>query len=418
MKRITFCVFFLLHLVLSWAGDVFQTYTASDIHTVLFFRNGWETSYPAIQLNTDEQLALHFDVLDSTLKDYKYQIIHCNSQWEPSDIMTNEYLDGFEENPIRDYQYSVNTTVSYVHYSVLLPNSDIKFKVSGNYIIKIYDEDADKPVLIRRFCVYEKMINIEADCKRAQDPKYMFTHQQLNVKLTYTADIPFPERDIKLKIRQNGNEYTEVYNPRPSIAEKGSVDYSFMDGIQFEGGNEFRNLDLKSIRYASIDVASIEYRAPHYFYELVPADIQSRKRYSYQQDLNGFYYVRNDRGTSRYIDADYVWIHFLLPVDEMNGDVYVFGGLSDWQLTNTNKMIYNAAKHGYEATLQLKQGYYNYQYVFVPKGKSFSSADSKPFESSFYETENDYYIMVYVQFRGERFERLAGYLVANSLKKQ
>ena len=393
--------------------------TAPFIKTVQFYRSGWDLSYPAIRLQSDEKLELHFDDLESnTTKDYRYEIIHCGTDWEPSPIASSEFLDGFPENIVRNYQYSINTTVPYIHYSLSLPNDDVKFKVSGNYLIKIYDTDSSNPVLVRRFSVYESLINIQAQCIRPLNPAYMATKQQLNIKLSYGLDLPNPAKDIQLIVRQNGNDYGAIANRKPDNVEPGLLDYTFLDGILFNGGNEYRTLDIKSIRYQGLNVASIQFQAPNYHVYLIPEDQNSRKRYFYQEESNGQYIIRNDRGSTANTDADYVYVHFELPYfEEAEGSVYLFGALTNWQIADSFKMRYNFRTQHYELCAQLKQGYYNYQFIFVPKGKSNAESDLKFFENSFYETENDYFVFAYVTKPNERFQRLGGYQIVNSMKK-
>lgn len=375
-------------------------------------------SYPIIRLNADEKLELHFDDLDANVKSYRYEIIHCSSNWQPSPISYSEYMDGFPENMLRNYSYSINTTVPYIHYSLVIPNDEVKLKLSGNYVISVYLDDSSEPVLVRRFSVFESLVNIQAECIRPLNPAYMYTKQQLNCKLQTNLSLPNMATDVKLVVRQNGNPYSSKVEPKAISTGPNELDFSFQDGLLFDAGNEFRNLDIKSIRYTAINIESIAYQAPNYHVYVMPEDQNARKRYSYQEDLNGQFIIRNDRGITSNTDADYVFVHFALPYfEEAEGDVYLFGALTNWQLTDSFKMRYNFRNQRYEHTALLKQGYYNYQYVFVPKGKPLTSSTTAMFENSFYETENEYFLFAYINKPNERFQRLGGYAIVNSVKK-
>jgi hypothetical protein len=68
---------------------------------------------------------------------------------------------------------------------------------------------------------------------------------------------------------------------------------------------------------------------------------------------------------------------------------------------------WNFNTSAYELTLLLKQGYYNYQYVYVPQGAT--SADHTNIEGSFWQTENDYLLFVYYSDFSARYDRLVGF---------
>ena len=77
-------------------------------------------------------------------------------------------------------------------------------------------------------------------------------------------------------------------------------------------------------------------------------------------------------------------------------------------------MTFDAAGTKYFNSLFLKQGVYDYTYVWVDKtGKP----DINALEGSYFETENDYQILVYYRPSGSRWEELVGYRLLNSLKK-
>ena len=98
------------------------------------------------------------------------------------------------------------------------------------------------------------------------------------------------------------------------------------------------------------------------------------------------------------------------------GEVYVYGALTDWNLTEQSKMNYNFDTRRYELTMLLKQGYYNYEYVFVKNNDTY--ADNAFFEGSHYETENDYIIFVYHYDSTSKYEKLIGLTFLNTLRDE
>jgi hypothetical protein len=140
------------------------------------------------------------------------------------------------------------------------------------------------------------------------------------------------------------------------------------------------------------------------------------KVYMNDIDINGAYIVRNRDYDDHEVESDYARVYFYLPMPEpvTDGNLYVFGELSDWQISERNKMVYNYQKHAYQLMMELKQGYYNYQYVFATEDKSVFEPDRV--EGSHHETENNYLIYVYAKLFGDMHDRLVGFSIVNSSK--
>lgn len=389
-----------------------------SIFTVQLHKDGWELSYPLIALNSDDKLKLSFDYLGSESKDFYYTFIHCGSDWTPSNIMQNEYLDGFIDNPVNDYKYSFNTTVKYTNYQIVFPNENVNFKYSGNYIILVYEDyDKSKPVLTRRFSVYENSAYINAFVKRTNIIEERNYSQQIDFKIKYTGlDVNDPFNDIKVILTQNNRWDNALYNIKPQIVRDNELDFYSCKDCYFKGGSEFRNFDIKSIRYQSQYIQSIEYKKPYYHVFLVKDEPRPFKIYFQDRDLNGKFYIKIDEGNDFDAEADYVFVHFTLPYEApvVDGNIYVFGALSNWKFNLNNQMTYNYDNKSYELSMLLKQGYYNYEYVYVKDGTSF--ADHTYIEGSHYETENDYIIYVFFRNFTMEYERLLGIKILNSIK--
>ncbi len=392
--------------------------TATHIHTAQLYKKGWHMSYPVINLNPQEQLTLEFDDFAYESKNYQYSIIHCTSNWEESNLMQTEYVDGFMPNAILDYQYSFNTTFDYIHYTLDFPNEEIKLKLSGNYIIKVFElGNEDNPVLVRPFCVAESLISISPRIKYTSNSNFRASMQELNFTIMHpNFRINNPREELKVVLQQNGRWDNQIDDLKPLFIRNQELDYSYNRENLFDGGNEYRWLDIRSIRFSPEHVDHITFFDPHYHFTLFPDKLLNQKPYFYHEDFNGRYYIEVKENRDPVIEADYVYVHFKLPVDApyIDGDVYVTGGLSDWQLKQSNKMEYNFNSKMYELTLLLKQGFYNYQYHFLEN--TYTKAEVERFEGNFGQTENDYIIYVYYCGIGDNYERLIGVNITNSLK--
>lgn len=400
---------------------IFTDHTYDEnIKTVRFYKEGWNLSYPLLKFNSTEKLNLHFDLLGEQKETYYYTFIHCDKDWKESDIFTNEYLEGFPENELEDYKPSFNTTVNYIHYKLTFPNDRVRFTRSGNYIVMIYPYgEPDNPVITRRFIVSEDAVRIDVNIHRPQMTSDINTSQQVDINIDYSGfSINDPYRNIYAFILQNGRWNIAKENLEPDFFGNNELKYtSLSDKNIFKGGNEFRYFDIRSIRHQSEFVKSIEYIFPNYHIFLHPSENREFKPYFYWQDFNGKYYIGVQEGQDPEIDADYVKVYFTLPSKYMisGGNMYVSGAFNNWNLDKSNLMIYNNERGEYECTILFKQGWYNYEYTFLKDGTSTGSATI--FEGSHYETENDYVVIIYYRNPRDRYDRVIGSSVINTLNR-
>jgi hypothetical protein len=390
-----------------------------NIKTVQFYKEGWELSYPVIAFNSDEKLILSFDDLDAGVKTYSYTIIHCDADWNPSGLFHSEYIEGFYQGHINEYASSFNTFINYTNYRLTIPNEDMRPKYSGNYLLKVFaDYDENNVILTRRFFISENAVNVTGRVKRPVLTKYQDCCQEIIFSVLHpNFPVHSPMTDIKIKISQNNRKDVEIKDLKPQFIKTNELVYEDQSKQVFPGGNEFRNFDIKSMRYQSEFISSISFEKPYYYVDLFNSVPRNPGRYFFDNDLNGNFVIQVQEGTRNQTDADYTVVTFRLesPVPYDNGDVYVTGRLTDWGFYPWNKMDYNYKEKVYELSMVLKQGYYNYLYSLVNFQNH--SSDLGAIDGSFYETENDYYIYVYYREPGSRYDRLIAYEKINVLKQ-
>ncbi|MGM0666230.1 MAG: DUF5103 domain-containing protein [Bacteroidota bacterium] len=397
-----------------------QDIPEGEIKSVRLHREEWNLSYPIIRLDSDEKLMLHFDLLGESIETYYYSFIHCDKDWNPSRVSQPEYIDGFTENQLRDYDMSFNTTVNYTHYSLSFPNDEVAFKLSGNYIIKVYPfGKPDSPVITKRFMVSEGAAAITATSMRSKLSGYYLSGQQIDFRVSHASlSLQDPYRTVFSTVLQNGRWDNARKNLKPDFTGNYSLEYNGLSDLNiFPGGSEYRYFDIKSLRYQSEYISSIENLFGYYHVRLRESENRAARQYFYWPDFNGKYYIAHQEGIDPQIDADYVYVYFTLPSNfPVDDDVYVFGELSGWEFNDSNKMHYNYEQQAYELRLLLKQGWYNYMYAI--KNESLSESVFNRFEGDHYETENDYIILSYYRDPNERYDRLIGHHIINTLNKR
>jgi hypothetical protein len=388
-----------------------------NIRTVMFYKEGWELSYPIIEMYDSKPLILSFDVLNDDLKSFNYSIIHCDAEWMPSRISYTDNMNGFYQNALYNYQNSFSTYIPYQHYELQLPNENVQLKISGNYAVMVYETGKeDEPALIKRFTIIDRKIEIKGRVKRPTLTKFQDQFQEVDFNILH-PDYPIdnPHQTVKVVIVKNNQWKFSINNLKPLFIRDKEIVYDLEEKNLFYGGNEYRSFDTKSVKYQLPNIKYLGFRNNRYEVELIQDKSRDNIPYFTIQDINGKFTVENQQGTIPSTDADYMNIKFSLhSFEELpDNNVYVYGAFTDYNCYDDCKMHYNAENQQYELEYIVKQGYCNYQYVVTDKSSGF--IDEVPFEGSFYETENDYVIYVYYRPFGSRYDALIGYKILNSM---
>lgn len=396
----------------------FENYIYDDsIKTVQFYLGDDPLSQPIIKLRSGEKLTLKFDDLGTEVKNLSYTVIHCDANWTQSALLPFEYTAGFNDYFINDFKFSFNTLIKYVHYSMQIPNSNVQITKSGNYILMIYkDNDKNRPVITRRFMVYEDLVRVGATVRSGTLVEKRKTSQEIDFTINHRGyEIPNPFQDLHVTLMQNNRWDNAIINLKPLFMNDNELVYNYDRENNFFGGNEYRFFDTKSIRIQSLRVQKIRLQdSSAYHVYLYPDPSRQYKRYSFWEDINGQRVIRIQDRSDSDTDADYLYVHFSYPIAEPieNGNLYVFGALSDWKAKPEYQLHYNYEKKAYEATILLKQGYYNYEYGLLTDGST--AIDNSFAEGTHYETENDYTIFVYHREMGLRYDKLVAVTRLNS----
>jgi len=380
-----------------------------------------ELSYPVIDLHGGNTLLFSFDQIESAREYYYYTIIHCSFDWKPSNLMFFEYADGFEENQITDYQDSHSTFVAYTHYELEFPNYDISLKYSGNYLLVVYTKDGDekKVVCTKRFMVYENLVDVEGRVMASTDNMYRTTSQKLDFRINkkgYAIHDPFSE--IKIAILQNYQWNDANLNLEPSFIDNNDIIYEWFEKPLFKGCNEYRVFDMINLEFPGENVFEIEFKTPYYYITLNEDKSKLFTKYLSYTDFNGLYAIRTDRYRNRdfpEVQSEYGIVKFRLNynIPLNNADIYLYGELTNYELTDEYKLLYNLENRCYEKLLLLKQGYYNYRYITVSQDSK-KTVDQSFFEGSYFDTENDYLLFVYHRNPRKSYDQLINYTMFNS----
>lgn len=390
-----------------------------EIKTVQLHPEEAPLSPPFISLSASTKLECSFDDLSNGYRDYYFTLIHCTHDWQPSDLHSSEYLKGFQELNITDVESSFNTKTSFTHYRFDFPNEEIQLALSGNYLLLVYEDgDKEKPVFTRRFVVYEELVRFASRVKEATIINDARFRQEVDVTVVHPYyPIVNPYSDFHLVILQNARWDNAITDLDPVFVKNNELVFDHDEENNFDGGNEYRWVDLKSLRVQSdqVGLIQLENGIPHAY--LLPDPKRTFAVYRSDRDINGRFLIRNSDGFDDNLEADYVMVHFELPVDEpfTNASVYVSGEMSMKSYTRDNRMYYDSEAKSYKLEMLLKQGYYNYQYLVKENDSPYGKVDI--IEGSHFSTENQYAIFAYNLEVNRFYDRVVGAIFTDSFNR-
>lgn len=382
-----------------------------NIKSATFIQNG-QNVVPIFQLGDTFQF--QFDDLFGDEANYYFQVVHCDYDWRPSQLNKAEYITGFDDQRIQDYLNSFNTLQLYSHYTLAFPNKFMRFRVSGNYMLKILNDDHEV-ILSRKFILYEPLVSVPMQVKRARQVKDVDYKHNLDFAIK-SKDIVFqsPLQNVKVLLMQNGRFDNAIMNVKPMYTIGNDLIYKYDRETQFWAGNEFRWFENRDVRAANNFIARIDAKETYNAY-LYPQEAVASKPYTYAPDKNGNFIPMNANSDNPNIEADYVWTFFTFSAPAYFGknDIYINGMFNNYALTPEYKMDYDPAQGLYQKAVLIKQGFTNYQYVLADATGKVDHENA--LDGNYYQTENDYFVMVYYRENGQRYDRVIGKGVASSV---
>ncbi|KXX67424.1 DUF5103 domain-containing protein [Flammeovirga sp. SJP92] len=392
-----------------------------NVRTVQLYSKGGSKSIPQlnspiVSLNRQFPLVLEFDLFGDDADYFEAEIVHCNKDWTPSELQPIEFMSSYNSFKLNDFDFSMNTSVPYVHFMFELP----KVKMSGNYLLKVYHEgDKDDLIITKRFVVYENTASVASKMveMKGSERRYM---QQIDFTVNYGGlTVVNPNKDFSVTILQNNRWDNSIVNLQPRFVRghENVLDYSYYDGENaFLGSNEFRVFEVSSINTSGASVSSTDIMKNFRKVRLRNDLVRNRKAFNQQQnDYNGGYVIGAFGKRDYWLESDYMEVFFTLKSEKQYvGDVYAYGGFSQWQLNEENKLVYDAGQKAYVGSAIVKQGRYDYMYTVV--NTSNLTRDDVEIEGSFNLTKNEYEILVYYRGPGDRADRVVGYRLLKANK--
>jgi hypothetical protein len=369
-----------------------------------------EWGKPSVMLlSRGHYVEISFDDLQAQYQRYTYTITHCNADWTESDLIVSEYMTGFNDQRIDDYEPAMGTEMNYCHYTFSLPNEDTRLLVSGNYRVSIFEDGEDEPVAQACFSIIEPHVGVEINVSANTDIDTYASHQQVNFAVNYSGyQVSDPVSEFRYIVRQNRRWDNHVENLRPTMMQVNRLIFNHNRSLIFDAGNEYRRFEILDEYVPTMHVNQMVFDDTYYHAILFPDE--QRINYLYDEDQNGRFYIRNSENIAQTNDteSDYFLTHFTLQMPQVpGGEVYLYGDLTGNRIDEAYKMEYNLIDHQYELVTPLKQGSYNYMYMYRRDGET--TGLTRPCEGDFHQTENEYSVYVYHRPFGLRYDKLIGF---------
>ena len=373
-----------------------------DIKGLEVITNDDMEALPILRLGSGDRMKIGFDELSHNYHRLTYRIEHCEYDWTTSDgLFESDWLDGFNNNPIDDYQNSINTTLPYTHYRFTIPNDRCQLKMSGNYRLTIVDEDeGDEEVMQVEFYVVDPLMDLGLNVTTNTDIDHNVSHQQLSMALRYNSvRITNVEEELRTVVMQNWREDTARRDLRPTSVSMQGLEWTHQRPLIFDAGNEYHKFEVLDVTHPTMGIDRIDWDGHQY--NVYPFMATERRNYLTDVDADGAFCIRNSDNREIDYTCEYVWVNCTLKAP-YQGELYIGGHWATDKDQETYKMRYDGAKGIYYTQLLLKQGYYSYNYMTATGG-------IPPSEGSFYETENRYQALVYYKGVMDRTWRLVAY---------
>ena len=381
------------------AGNKIYSPMIKTLTTIV--NNDWQNR-PVMELGSRDVLHIGFDELSHDSHRYICHLTRCEADWsETTDVFESDWLQGFNDFPLDDYQNSLNTTVNYTHYEFTIPNSQCMIRMSGNYRLSIFDEDnGHEKILDAEFYVVEPVVNIGLNLTTNTDIDVNKSHQQVSINLEYKdLNVIRPEDEIYTVVMQNWNEQTARLNPAPQYTYHQGLRWEHQRELIFDAGNEYHKFEVLDVSHPTMGIDRIGWDGKRY--QAFPFTTTVRRNYLTDESANGAFYIRNSNRSEIAYTCDYVWVNYTLEAP-YSGEIFLQGQWTNNADATAYQMQYDANSQCYIAQVMQKQGYYSYQYVD-------KDGRTAPTEGNFFQTRNKYQVLVYYKGLGDRTWRLVGY---------
>jgi len=377
-----------------------QIITDQQIRSVQLFKNNNPNSAPVLELNSNDKLQLRFDYLNVSSKQFVITFSHHNFDWSSSSLAPSDITEGIRRIYLDAGIVNSSNRPIYRSYTAVLPNEQVSFLRSGNYMLRVEDADTGFLVMTLPFFIFENEGSIESSVQFLPSPQQNLRalHRPVN-RYKIPESIEQPQFNLLFRIAQN-RFWGRAKTP-------GEIDFSNPGSVMFEMEQEHAFIaDYYFHPLFVSDVSLSNPRVIDVFPEEIPLRIMLKDDTANLANLSGRTLPNSAFGLpDKNSDSEYLNIVFSLDAEDTHkaGDsVYLVGDFTSWAIRSENRLTYNKDTKRWQSSAIVKEGEYKYKYVMVKENE----IDDLIYDPLFERTKQEYHVFVYLQDKNEFYDRL------------
>jgi hypothetical protein len=338
---------------------------AEQIRTIQLYRGDDERRLPVVALDDETSLTLEFDLMKEQGRPLSIYFEHADRRWR-RDLTSNQILESFQNDRLLDYRPSRNTDVPYVHYRYRFPNEEIRFRISGNYILRVTERGRRDSVLFEQpFFVTEKQGRLQLEAEALTIPGQQVPSLRPKARYLPPSDIQGDPLGHAVCFVRNGRLADTRCEDQPLLVRQPELEFELERDRAYAPTTAGFGLDLSTLRPAG-RIAEVK-RTTVPLEVLLDPDYARFGEPTVGPNVNGQTIVRSaltgradPAFSAQYVETTFAFV----PLDEQpyNSPLVVAGSFSQMDPDHGTKMTWNAARGRYEGTVLLKQGKYQYFY--------------------------------------------------------
>ena len=402
-------VILIILLIAPLAANAWHSVKMPNIKSLEVILNDDFEALPVLQLKGHDVMHISFDELSHNYKRFTYHLEPCNPDWTPTEgLFDADWLEGINDQPIDQYDNSINTSVLYTHYAFDFPNEHTNVRISGNFRLHIVDDETQEDAAIVEFRILEPIVNVGLGATTNTDLDLNDRYQQVNMTVKLNGlKVTRLDEQLQTFVMQNGREDNMKVNVKPNYITPQAFQWEHNRRLIFDAGNEYHKFEVLDPRHISMGLADVLWDKETNTWHAVVYPCEERRSYLYDEDTDGAFLLRNSDNYDAERTSEYVYMHYILkPLREYQDAHIVVNGRWTTEPLDNYIMQYDEAEQVYKLTVMQKLGYYNYQLLLMDYD---GTTHTLPEEGSFFETENKYQAFVYYKDTAERAWRLVGF---------
>lgn len=337
----------------------------ASVRTIQLYAGKTERSLPVVPLNGDAALTLEFDLMEAEGRPLSIYFQHADRTWT-RDLSASQVLESFQDDRLLEYRSSQGTEVPYVHYTYRFPNDEIRFRVSGNYVLRVTERGRRDSVLFEQpFFVAEEKGGLRLEAEALNIPGQRAPSLRPTARFTPPSEIRGDPFGHTVCFVRNGRLMQPRCEERPVLARQPELAFELERDRAYAPIAAGYAVDLSTLQ-PSAQIAEVD-RTRSPFRVVLDADYarfgESRPpaRGTGQPVVRGALSGRLDPAVS----AEYVETTFaFVPAQKRpyGSPLVVSGSFRGMDPDRGVQMAWNAARARYEGAVLLKQGTYEYFY--------------------------------------------------------